>query len=266
MKLSELHKTSLWHYPSEINAVHTKWHEHIHSYPHSYSETSAMRVMSSVILFLCAWVCVWVCVHASMRPSCYHNSWLPRQQGQYSQTEILTRGALLHTTSSVVNMELRACTHTHTHTHTLICGELTIVLSFQCDNQTANHTAAGGPITSLYVICEAAEEKVLLNAALCDLYVSLPYSRHIWEILCTMANSTQCIGSSPVQWVSPVDQYNHSDSMISSSSPLSECGRRVGAGRRRASTGKERWKSDGVREEGRFQSQRWLREMFLPSI
>lgn len=112
----------------------------------------------------------------------------------------------------------------------------------------------------------SADEKVLLSAALCDLYVSLPYSRHIWELLCTMANSTQCKGSSPVQWVSPVDQYNHSDSMISSSSPLSECGRRVGAGRRRASTGKERWKSDGVREEGRFQSQRWLREMFLPSI
>ena len=59
-------------------------------------------------------VCVCVCVCARVRTLCYHNSWLPWQQGQYSQTEILTRGALLQTTSSVVNMILRAFTHAHT--------------------------------------------------------------------------------------------------------------------------------------------------------
>lgn len=54
-------------------------------------------------------------------------------------------------------------------------------------------------------------------------------------------------GSSPVQGVSAVDQYSHSVSMISSSSPLSVCGRRVGGCRENERAQEKR---DGSQMEG----------------
>lgn len=73
----------------------------------------------------------------------------------------------------------------------------------------------------------------------------------------------QCDANIPIQGVSAVDQYNYSVSMISSSCPLSVCGRRAGAGGEGERAQERR---DGSRMEGgRFQSQQRLREMFLQS-
>lgn len=126
---------------------------------------------------------------------------------------------------------------------------------------------AGYHVTLLHLSHCKQESIIESEYSLMKSDVSLPF----WELLCTMANSAVSVymhiqrdGSSPVQGVSAVDQYSHSVSMISSSSPLSVCGRRVGAERMKEHRKREmevRW-----REGGRFHSQQWLREMFLPSI
>lgn len=203
IKLSQFHKlkTTLWHSCNEIN-TNTHPHTHIPSLKLQWLEWCHP---SSA-------VCMCACVHyVTITAGCLSDKDNTLKQKKW-------QGALLHTTSSaVVRMKTDTCC-------LYVASCLILLHLFQ---------QLLGPITSLYFICHFENKKVLSSqsTALGDLYVSLPFPLPSWESLCTMASSSvnlsaltrthkQYNGSSPVQWVSPADQYDHWVSMISSSSRL----------------------------------------------